>query len=144
MPERKSWFAAHIDALHVRVDPLAVAVNTMVGAEAGGMLLESLIKDLERQIQEREASAHRIFTEFCAGEDIPDIAETAGAAAWSAQWHVETGQRPHWVATYAMTADLVVASRGAPGDEATARATIEAVLLETGRPLLIPSTAAPV
>jgi nucleotide-binding universal stress UspA family protein len=38
-----------------------------------------------------------------------------------------------------MTADLIVASRGQPGADADARSTLEAALLETGRPLLIPA-----
>ena len=40
---------------------------------------------------------------------------------------------------YGLSADLIVASRGA-ADDATPRSTLEAVLVETGRPLLIPST----
>lgn len=47
------------------------------------------------------------------------------------------------MATYGMTADLIVAARGLPGDDAVARSTLEALLLETGRALLIPSTAEP-
>ena len=43
---------------------------------------------------------------------------------------------------YGTTADLIVASRGS-GDDFALRSILEAVLLETGRPLLIPSAAAP-
>ena len=42
--------------------------------------------------------------------------------------------------TYGITADLIVASRGKPGADADARSTLEAGLLGTGRPLLIPGT----
>ena len=61
----------------------------------------------------------------------------------SAQWHVETGQELRWLATYGMTADLILASRGTPDNRAAARGVLESVLLESGRPLLIPGTAAP-
>jgi nucleotide-binding universal stress UspA family protein len=47
------------------------------------------------------------------------------------------------MAAYGMTADLIVASRGVRGDEVVARTTLEALLLETGRPLLIPSASTP-
>ena len=46
------------------------------------------------------------------------------------------------MAAYGTTADLIVASRGS-GDDFALRSILEAVLLETGRPLLIPSAAAP-
>jgi hypothetical protein len=37
-----------------------------------------------------------------------------------------------------MNADLIVASRGGPDDNAASRSTLDALLLETGRPVLIP------
>jgi nucleotide-binding universal stress UspA family protein len=136
-------FDAHIDALHVRVDPVAVAVNTMADGGAGGTLLQGLINDLEQEIRHREVAAHRKFAEFCAREGIPVIAEPTGAPAIrSAQWHAETGDQSRWMATYGMTADLIVVPRGTPSDEGDARATLEAVLIEAGRPLLIPSDSA--
>jgi len=128
----------------VRVDPVAVAVNSMVDGAAAGTLLEGLISDMERDICAREATAHRMFTEFCAAEGIPSAAKPAGAPEnWSAQWHVETGEQTPWMVAYGMAADLVVASRGVAEDDASAHATLVAVVVEAGRPLLIPSAAAP-
>ena len=46
------------------------------------------------------------------------------------------------MAAYGTTADLIVASRGS-GDDTALHSILEAVLLESGRPLLIPGTAAP-
>jgi nucleotide-binding universal stress UspA family protein len=43
--------------------------------------------------------------------------------------------------SYGMTCDLIVAARGIPGDDAVARSMLETLLLETGRPLLIPGRA---
>jgi nucleotide-binding universal stress UspA family protein len=45
------------------------------------------------------------------------------------------------MAIYGLSADLIVAPR-ATGDDMSARSILEAVLLETGRPLLIPAAAA--
>ena len=45
------------------------------------------------------------------------------------------------MATYGVAADLIVAPR-ASGEEVAARATLEAVLLDTGRPMLIPAASA--
>ncbi|HVC50639.1 MAG TPA: hypothetical protein VND87_01320 [Stellaceae bacterium] len=134
-------FAAHIDALHVRLDPVEVAVATAAGEGSGGsgLMVQGLVEQLEQDSAKREATARDLFTAFCAGEGVA-IAATPGEAGDkpSAQFHVEIGQEPRWLANYGMTADLVIAGRGAPGDDAVARTTLEALLLETGRPLLIP------
>lgn len=137
-------FAAHLDVLHVRLDPVEVAVAmTSDAAGAGGTLVTGLIERLEQDASEREARSREIFANFCTQEGVPvATAPAAGAAQASAQWHVETGQEPRWVATYGLSADLIVAARGG-ADDPTASAILEAVLLESGRPLLIPSAAAP-
>jgi nucleotide-binding universal stress UspA family protein len=134
-------FAAHIDALHVRLDPIEFAVATAAsdGSGAGGPMLESLIDQLEQDADEREAKTRAGFSEFCAREAVLLAAAPAEAGGEpSAQFHVETGQEARWMAAYGMTADLVVAARGTPGKDAVARSTLEALLLESGRPLLIP------
>jgi nucleotide-binding universal stress UspA family protein len=134
-------FAAHIDALHVRLDPIELAVATAAsdGSGAGGPMLESLIDQLEQDADEREAKTRAGFSEFCTREAVLLAAAPAEAGGKpSAQFHVETGQEARWMAAYGMTADLVVAARGTPGKDAVARSTLEALLLESGRPLLIP------
>jgi nucleotide-binding universal stress UspA family protein len=135
-------FAAHIDALHVRIDPVATLV-AMTTEGSGGVMIGGLVEQLEQDVREREAKARRAFMEFCERERLSITAAPADAGANpSAQWHVETGEEPRWMTNYGLTADLIVASRGAP-DNAIARSTLEAVLVQTGRPLLIPGDGAP-
>jgi len=135
-------FAAHIDALHVRIDSVKIAVATTTDG-SGAVLTGGVIEQLEQEARDREAKAHGIFTDFCGRERLSITAAPAEASTHpSAQWHVETGEEPRWMANYGLTADLIVASRGAV-DAATARSTLEAVLVGTGRPLLIPRTGAP-
>jgi nucleotide-binding universal stress UspA family protein len=132
--------AAHIDAVHVRIDPVAVAVASSVEGGVGGPLLESVIAQLEQDSRAREASATPMFAEFCAREGIAAAATPAEAGAGpSGEFHVETGEELLWVAACGRTADLM----GVSGSDVTARATLDAVPLETGRPLLIPSAAHP-
>ncbi len=135
-------FAAHLDVLHVRLDPVEIAVA--MTADAGGSALTAgVIEQLEQDARDREAQAQRIFAEFCAREGLAIASGPADATAKpSAQWHVETGQEPRWMATYGLASDLIVASRGTT-DDVTARSTLEAVLIESGRPVLIPSATAP-
>jgi len=136
-------FAAHLDVLHVRLDTVEVAVAMTADAGGGGALTPGMIERLEQEVGEREAKAQRLFAEFCARESLAVVtAPSDGTTKSSAQWHVETGQEPRWMAAYGMTADLIVASRGTQ-DDAAARSILEAVLLESGRPQLIPSAAAP-
>jgi len=101
-----------------------------------------LLEQLERDAQEREAKARESFTRFCADARLAETdAPRRRAAQPSAQWHVERGDEPPWIVRYGVAADLILAPRGA-GEEASSRATLEAVLLETGRPLLIPAAGA--
>src|SRR5271167_2544881 len=135
-------FAAHLDILHVRLDTVEVAVSMTADAGGGGALTPGIIEQLDQEVSEREAKAQRVFAEFCTRQGLDIVsAPTDGTTEPSAQWHVETGQEPRWMAAYGMTADLIVASRGT-SDDAAERSILEAVLLETGRPLLVPSASA--
>lgn len=136
-------FGAHLDVLHVRADPIDAGVAMAAGAGSGA-ITAGLFEQLEADASQREARARDGFERFCAGAGLtaPDVSAT-GANAVSAEFHVETGRDAGWMAVYGRSSDLVVASRGEDG--AAGRATLEAVLLETGRPLLIPGpSAAPV
>ena len=54
------------------------------------------------------------------------------------QWHVETGDDAQSVAAFGMFADLILAARSGENDTMS-RMVLEAALLATGRPLLIPA-----
>ena len=129
-------FGAHLDVLHVRVDPISAGVAMATGAGTGA-LTAGLIEQLEADAQQREAQAKENFTRFCgeAGLAVPGAPNAAESTAPSAEWHTETGQEAQWMAVYARSADLVVASRSA--EEIPARSSLETVLLDGGRPLLI-------
>src|SRR6266567_3290711 len=130
-------FAAHLDMLHVRQDPVALAVAMTTDA-GGGALAAGLVHQLEKDARERERKAHEIFTRFCADAGIAVIGAPtpASAKAPSAEWHVETGEEPSWMAAYGVAADLFIAPRATGDEEGVSRATLEAVLLESGRPIL--------
>jgi nucleotide-binding universal stress UspA family protein len=133
---------AHLDVLHVRLDVVGVAVAMSTDA-GGGALTGGFIEQLERDAREREAKARGTFTRFCASAGL--VATTApasdNAAMPSAEWHIETGAEPRWMATYGVAADLIVAPR-ATGEDVVARSILETVLLESGRPLVIPAASA--
>lgn len=135
-------FAAHLDALHVRLDAVATAAAMAVDAGAG-VLTAGLVDSLEQDASEREARARDIFARFCAGAGLATAsAPTAGAAAApSAEFHIETGDEARWITAYGTAADLIVARRGG-GEDVPNQSTLEAALFDTGRPILIPAAAA--
>jgi nucleotide-binding universal stress UspA family protein len=134
-------FGAHLEALHVKLDAVGVAVTMATDAGAGAVTA-GLVEQLEKDAAERERAARANFTRFCsdAGLAAATAPPSGGTAAPSAEFHVETGEEPRWIAAYGTAADLIVARRG-DGEDLVARATLEAALLETGRPVLIPGAA---
>jgi nucleotide-binding universal stress UspA family protein len=135
-------YNAHLDVLHVRLDPVNTAVAMASEAGSGG-LTAGLMEQLEQDAANREARAKESFVRFCrdSGLAVTGDPSAGRGTAPSAEWHVEIGEEPRWMASYGMAADLIVGSR-ATEEEALARSTLEAVLLETGRPLLIPAASA--
>ena len=134
-------FGAHIDALHAHLNPIEVAVR-LTSDTAGTPLVGGLIENLEEDFRAREEKAKRLFENFCSGEGISLLAgSTTATKKLTAEWHVETGDEGRLISVFGMTADLIVAGRGAE-DNAGARSVLEAALLDTGRPLLI-STSSP-
>jgi nucleotide-binding universal stress UspA family protein len=134
-------FNAHLDVLHIRLDPIEVAVGMTVDA-AGGTLITGLIDGLEHDAAEREARIRDNFERFCQRENLAVLTAHGEPDKPSAELHVETGQERRWLATYGLTADVIVSCRGNP-ESGGARAKLETLLIETGRPLLIAGDAVP-
>jgi nucleotide-binding universal stress UspA family protein len=131
-------FAAHLDVLHVRVDAAAMAVT--MAAEAGGAtMVGGLINQIEAEAAQREEAAKQLFERFCEREGLAIGDTPPGPSGPPAHWVRQIGAEPDWVTEYGRAADLLVIGRPPDGDSLD---TIEGALLESGRPVLIP-TAAP-
>jgi nucleotide-binding universal stress UspA family protein len=129
-------FAAHLEFLHVRIDPVEIAA-AMTTADVGAALVTSdWIDRLEAEAEERARKARQTFEEYAAAEQVALDRPAEGVHALTASYHVETGSEGEWVADYARTADLLVAARPAETGGA-ARDTIESALLQSGRPVLV-------
>jgi nucleotide-binding universal stress UspA family protein len=133
-------FAAHLDFLHVRADPLAMAV-AMTPDGGGAAMTGGLVESLDEEADRREARARQLFEQFCAREALAIVDAPPGPAGPSAQWTRQVGAEAYWVAEHGRAADLMVIGRPADGDGVIPE-TIEAAVLDSGRPVLIP-TAAP-
>jgi nucleotide-binding universal stress UspA family protein len=129
-------FTAHLDCLHVRPDAAAMAV-AMTADGGGSALIGGLGERLEEEADRREARAKWRFEEFCRREQLPMPDPGSAEPGLSANWRCEIGFEPDLITDWGRSADLVVAGR--PGDgEGLVSETIEAVLLNSGRPILVP------
>jgi len=126
---------AHLEFLHVRVDvqsALAAMASMDVG---GGVGYGEMVESLEREVASRQTQAERAFHDLCERERLPVTADPT-AALPSADWRVETGDEPAWLAEHGRAADLLVIGRAREGED-LAMDVLEAALMGTGRPVLI-------
>ena len=129
-------FGAHLGFLHVRIDAATFAATTM--PEVGSaQLITDLINEMEEEAEQREQTAKQLFESFCRREGL-SLAETpSGSPAPSAEWLRAIGSEPYCVTEYGRAVDLLVIGR--PSDPQRAPSdTLEAALIDSGRPLLIP------
>ena len=129
-------FGSHLDFLHVRLDATALAV--MMTSEGGAPAnVGNLIDQLEREADQREKRAEQAFRDFCQRKRLR-IAETPALSSTpSAQWHREIGSEAGRFTDYGRAADLLILGRP-PAGEPDMSEVLEAALLDSGRPLLIP------
>ena len=126
---------AHLEFLHVRLD-VQETLTAMASADAGGGIgFGQLLETMAQEVASRQKKAELAFRDFCERERLLVSAEPS-AALPSAEWRMETGDEPTWLAAHGRAADLVVIGRPHDG-EAVAMGLLEAALMTTGRPVLI-------
>jgi nucleotide-binding universal stress UspA family protein len=131
-------FDAHLDVLHVRIDPTTIAAA--IATVDGGILSAGLTEQWELEARECAARTQKAFIAFCERNGLTASDDSAGL---SAAWWEEMGDFPGWIAEYGRAADLLVISRPDPESKGMVPALLEAALLDTGRPLLVPGGASP-
>ena len=132
-------FAAHIDFLHVRPDAAALAATTATDG-GGAFMISGMVERIDQEANQRETKAKRLFQTFCEREQLMLADAPAGQPGPTAQWLRQIGDEAYWVAEYGRASDLLVIGR-APDNEGVPVDTIEAALLGSGRPVLIPPVA---
>ena len=132
---------AHIEFLHVRLDVERTVASLAASDMGGGTGLDHLMQILEQDAASRMQAAESAVRAFCARERIAMSDQPQGALP-SAEWHVETGAEPAWLADRGRAADLLVVGRAREGED-VAMDVLEAALMDSGRPVLIAPPAAP-
>ena len=133
--------AGHLHFMHVRLDVQLLLISMSSGDYGGGAGIGDIIESLQRDVDARNDRAHHAVLSFCAREHVA-LSDSPLAGAPSATFRVETGNEARLLAARARTADLTVLGRAADG-EAVTLDLLEAVLLDSGRPLLIAPTQPP-
>jgi nucleotide-binding universal stress UspA family protein len=130
-------FEAHLDFLHVRVDPVAVAASMAAMDGGAGMLASGWLDQLAAEAEQRAKLARAAVERFCAAEQIKLDGQHDEPATVAARFHLEIGSETDAIVDHGRTADLLVIGRPSEG-KGVGVGTLEAALFDSGRPVLIP------
>jgi nucleotide-binding universal stress UspA family protein len=130
-------FTAHLDVLHVRIDP-AEAAGALIADVSGAMVSANLIDRLEEECAQIEEKARKSFEAFCQREGLVIDAAPSTPPVVGIAWHREIGRESYWLAEYGRTSDLLVVGRPVV-NRGVMPETLEAALFDSGRPLFIPA-----
>ena len=136
-------FGSTIQGLYIRR-----ALPGVVVADIGGYAAAApdLVESFEAEDRERGARAQRTFEEFLRGKGVvvgEPAPGTGGEDRPSATWAEEIPPGDAAVGMYARMFDLTVVGRPVQGKSVPAASTLETVLFDSGRPILIAPPSAP-
>jgi nucleotide-binding universal stress UspA family protein len=131
-------YDSYIEGLCIR-PTLAGAVA--VGFEGGAAALSGTEEQFEHEQRARASRLHEEFQAFITSNSIP--APQPGEAHMSAQWVEDEASGIGVFGQRARVFDLTVVGRPMPGSMTPAMNTLETVLFESGRPILIAPPTAP-
>ncbi|MEW5726701.1 MAG: universal stress protein, partial [Pseudomonadota bacterium] len=126
--------ASHVVGLHVRTDPTQAV--PLMGEGMSGAMVEEMMTTAEQQAAERAAAARTAFDAACARHGAP-MASGPPTQGLSAEWIDETGREEEAVAWRGRLSDLVVVARPEGNAEVPSLMTLNAALMESGRPVLL-------
>jgi nucleotide-binding universal stress UspA family protein len=126
---------AHVEALHVRSDPSSAV--PLVGEGMSGAMVEEMLAVAERQSSEQASQVRAQFDQACLRHDVPILAVPGGSTTVSTVWRQEIGREEEVVAKAGRLTDLVVMARPLPDRDQPSIMTLNAALMESGRPLLL-------
>ena len=129
-------FAAHVEALHVRPDPQLAAASLM-GEAMSGAMIDQILKDGIKRSAANAVKTRQAFEQACKTAGIAYSERPQRANRTTAAWREEIGYEDHVLVSRGRVADLIVLSRPVSQIDVAGRFSLEAALMETGRPLLL-------
>ena len=135
-------FKAHIRALHVMPDS-ALSIP-LVGEAMLGSLVEDTMRTCEEHGTQRRDALKALFEQWAHDQKIAVMKEPCAESHATASWYEVVGVEDTIAATAGRLCDLSVISLPPEDkDDPWLEATLNTVLMESGRPLLVPPRTAP-
>ena len=128
-------FGSHVEALHVRADPKSLV--PYAGEGMNGSMIEEIMDVTEREGTDRAGRARATFDKFVKDRSLRLVNGPGAGSGASISWREELGREDEVVALRGRVADLTVVGRPVRDAPLPSPITLEAALLETGRPILI-------
>jgi nucleotide-binding universal stress UspA family protein len=126
----------HLRVLHVRPDPSNAL--PLVGEAMSGAMIDDMMKVCEAEGLKQANAARTLFDQVVARYDIPLVEEPPGPSGLSVSYIEDLGQEDEQVAFRGRMADLIVLGRPTDtADEAALQASLNAAVMESGRPVLV-------
>lgn len=129
-------FAAHIDVLHARPDPRTAAMSSMPETMSAPMI-ERVMKDAETRSRQNARKTREAFDKARAAAKIRYAEKPVRGEIVTVAWREEIGYEDNLLQKHARLADLIVLPHPAGDADVALRLSLEAALMETGRPLLL-------
>ncbi len=125
-------FSSHIEAIHPRPDPKTIV--PYIGDAASGTLIQDIMDAAARDAAEQSERAKALFERLGAAVARAESPQDAGP---SINWREVVGDVNDVVARRGRLFDLVVCARPQSADDIEAQMLVEAILFNSGRPVLL-------
>ena len=129
------YLGAHVEALHARRN--ARETLAYIGEGMTGAMIEELITTAEQESETLVQRAEKDFAAACEGANFERTDARGEDNGSTAYLRIEVGREEDLLATRGRVADLIVVTRADKSAEAPVRTTLEAAVLESGRPVFV-------
>ncbi|GHU03764.1 universal stress protein UspA [Alphaproteobacteria bacterium] len=126
---------AHIGALHVR--PLPETTVPLIGEGLSATVVEEMLTLAETRTGEKARQLREIFDKAVAERGVPTIEEPHPTPGISIHWDERVGREEDVLTATARLSDLIVMSKPSSTADAAHFLTLNAGLMESGKPLLL-------
>lgn len=140
-----AWLAAEQFGSFVEGLYIKRALSGVVVADIGGYAVATadLVESFEEEDRQRGQRVRARFEEFVRGKGVSLSAAAAAKTGVSAAWYDDNAAGDGAAGMHARLFDLTVVGRPVSGLSAPATSTLETILFESGRPILIAPPTAP-
>ncbi len=140
-----AWLAAEQFGCYMEGLYIKRALSGVVVADIGGYAVATadLVESFEEEDRQRGQHVRTVFEEFVRGKGVTLGGASTGKSGASADWFVDNATGDAAAGMHARLFDLSVVGRPVSGLSAPATSTLETILFDSGRPILIAPPAAP-